>query len=222
MPTKDRRRGAGRAAPRRRSFRAGRILGLAVVALLVGVLLTGGVGGGSGGSGSRSDGARGDGRSSSSEDSGSESESESGSRSGSHAGSTVIPPDVDEDRQPVDIGVVPTGEEPDEVARWWASTYTAYIGAETPPQLGARLAPLTTDEMRAQVEAVPLAASYDDGPVPIAGASSWSSPTPREDGSRQFRITVETEDALAIYVLTLVDGGGGGGARWRVAKADRL
>jgi hypothetical protein len=216
MPTKDRRRGAGRAAPRRRSFQAGRILGLAVVALLVGVLLTGGVGGGSGGSGSRSEGARGDGRSASSDDSG----SESGSGSGSHAGSTVVPPDIDEDRQPVDIAVVPSGEEPDEVARWWASTYTAYIGAETPPQLGARLAPLTTDEMRAQVEAVPLAASYDDGPVPIAGASSWSSPTPREDGSRQFRIAVETEDALVIYVLTLVDGGGGAG--WRVAKADRL
>jgi hypothetical protein len=174
--------------------------------LFVGVLISGIGSGGGGGSGRDEDG-------------GSGAESPSGT-SGDRPSSTEVPPDIDESREPVDLDAVPTGEEPTEVARWWASTYTAYIGAETPPLLSARLAPLTTPELLGQVEAVPPAASYDDGPVPIEGASSWSSPTAQQDGSHQFRITVETEDALAIYVLNLVDVGGGAG--WRVAKADRL
>lgn len=218
MPTKGRRRGARRAAPRRRPVRVGRFIGFAVIGLLVAVLLTDFGSGGGGGADDADGGAAGrDGGSATTGDDG------GGRRPGAAATTAPsLPADVEEPLAPIDIAAVPDGAEPASVASWWAATYTAYIGAETPAQLATRLAPLTTAALKAELEALPPAASYDDGPVAIEGASSSSTAIPAgsEGQPQEFRITVETSGPIVIYVLGLVDEGGGAG--WRVTEARRL
>ncbi|MGH9210550.1 MAG: hypothetical protein ACRD2C_07680 [Acidimicrobiales bacterium] len=151
-----------------------------------------------------------------------------GSGSGSSEGSgqrqattSVAPPDVDEPRAGVDLAVVPTGDDPVEVARWWAASYTAYIGSEAPDALADRLAPTTTEDLQAQLAAIPPAASYDSEPVAVEGVSQRA---PVEEGDRvEIRLTVETVGALTVYDLVVVRADGSGGVRrWLVDEANRV
>jgi hypothetical protein len=147
------------------------------------------------------------------------------------AGTTVAPADVDEPRGSVDLQAPPAGTDPVEVARWWAGSYTANVGALLPEALAERVAPASTPGLRAQLAAVPPAASYDPEPAEIAGVSNRA-PVERA-GRIEVRVTVETAGALAVYDLTLVPaggsvGGGGGGddgvgaaGRWLVDEATR-
>jgi hypothetical protein len=131
-----------------------------------------------------------------------------------------LPTDVEHPRPTVDLATIPdpATTDPTTLARWWAATFTAYVGAEVPASLAARLAPVSTPELVAGLNALPPAASYDDAPVPIEGASS---PTPIEDpavdGSR-VRVSVETPGALVVYDLVVVQDPAG----WLVSTAVRV
>lgn len=132
--------------------------------------------------------------------------------------STIAPPDVDEPRASVDLTAVPTGDDPVELARWWAATYTAHVGSDLPAALADRLAPVITDALRAQLAALPPAASYDSEPVAVEGVSQ---PGPVTEGDNlRIRVSVETAAALSSYDLTLVAAAGTG--RWLVDQASRL
>jgi hypothetical protein len=136
-------------------------------------------------------------------------------------GTTLVPPDVDEPRASVDLAATPAGDDPVELARWWAATYTAYIGAEAPAALADRLASTSTASLRAGLTAIPPAASYDE-PAAIEGVSNR--PPVGEDGRTEVRVTVETGGALTTYDLTLVaaTAGGSGPTGWLVDEATRL
>jgi hypothetical protein len=141
------------------------------------------------------------------------------------ATSTLVPPDVDSDRPPIDLAKPPVATDPVELARWWAGTYTAYIGAEAPADLVGRLADWTTPELLDELRALPLAASYDP-PLDVEGASAVELPsTPGATGAtvpagaRQLRATVQTPVAVVVYDMTLVPGAGG---TWLVREAERL
>jgi hypothetical protein len=135
--------------------------------------------------------------------------------------STLVPPDVDTDRPPIDLTRPPVATDPVELARWWAGTYTMYIGAEPPVDLVARLSDWTSPGLLDQLRALPPAASYDP-PLEIDGVSEVDLPagTGAPAGSRQVRVSVQASAALVIYDMTLVPGGGGGG--WLVSGAARL
>ena len=179
---------------------------VAVLALMALALLTSGGGG--------------DGDPSGSPSAGEDRSSSSDSDSGQGSGSTVAPPDVDDPREPVDLAVVPTGDDPVELARWWAATYTAYVGAEVPGALADRLAVVTTDSLRSQLSALPPAASYDPEPVDVEGVSQ-PDPVPVAGGAGlRIRVSVETAGALSSYDLTLVQDPAGGG--WLVDQARRV
>lgn len=132
---------------------------------------------------------------------------------------TLTPPDVDTDRPAIDLNVAPPPGDPIEVARWWAATYTAYIGAEPPADLVTRLADWTEQSLLDELGVLPPAASYDP-PLGVGGVSALDQPAPVGDtsGDRHERVSVETEFALVIYDLTLVDTGG----TWKVSEATRL
>jgi hypothetical protein len=138
--------------------------------------------------------------------------------------STEVPPDVDSDRPAIDLAQPPTATDPVELARWWAGTYTAYIGAEPPADLVERLADWTAPELLAELRALPLAASYDP-PLDVEGVSAVDLPATAGGsasapaGSRQIRATAQTPVAVVVYDMTLVPGGGGA---WLVREADRL
>jgi hypothetical protein len=135
--------------------------------------------------------------------------------------STLVPQDVDTDRPPIDLTKPPAATDPVELARWWAGTYTMYIGAEPPVDLVARLSDWTAPGLLDQLGALPPAASYD-APLEIEGVSEVDLPagTGAPAGSRQVRVSVQASAALVIYDMTLVPGGGGGG--WLVSEAARL
>ncbi|HEV7762062.1 MAG TPA: hypothetical protein VGO78_23800 [Acidimicrobiales bacterium] len=135
--------------------------------------------------------------------------------------STLVPQDVDTDRPPIDLTKPPVATDPVELARWWAGTYTMYIGAEPPVDLVARLSDWTAPGLLDQLRALPPAASYD-APLEIDGVSEVDLPagTGAPAGSRQVRVSVQASVALVIYDMTLVPGGGGGG--WLVSEAARL
>jgi hypothetical protein len=128
---------------------------------------------------------------------------------------TVAPPDVARARPPVDLATPPPGDDAVEVARWWASVFVAYEGAEPMPDLVARLSSFTTPRLQAELQAVPPAASYDV-PLEVAGASAQ--PAPAAAGGQRVQVTVETAGALVIYELALVPGPGGG---WQADQANR-
>jgi hypothetical protein len=132
---------------------------------------------------------------------------------------TLTPPDVDTDRPAIDLNVTPPPGDAIEVARWWAATYTAYIGAEPPAELVTRLSGWTERALLDELGALPPAASYDP-PLQVGGVSALDQPGPAGDtsGNRHERVSVETEFALVIYDLTLVDAGG----TWKVSEATRL
>jgi hypothetical protein len=138
--------------------------------------------------------------------------------------STLVPPDVDSDRPAVDLAHPPDATDPVELARWWAGTYTAYIGAEPPADLVDRLADWTSPELVDELRALPLAASYDpplgvEGvtavDLPVTAGGSGSAPP----GSRQLRVSVQTPLAVVVYDMTLVPGDGGA---WLVREAERF
>jgi hypothetical protein len=137
--------------------------------------------------------------------------------------STEVPPDVEEDRPAVDLATPPPATDPVEVARWWAATYTAYVGAGPPADLVERLADWTTPALLDELRALPPAASYD-APLAIDGVSEVDLPASAAGGapagSRQLRVSVQTPVALVIYDMTLVQGSGG--ARWLVSEAARM
>jgi hypothetical protein len=140
---------------------------------------------------------------------------------GGEAATTLVPPDVDEPRATVDLATTPPEDDAVEVARWWAATYTAYIGAEAPDAVADRLAPTTTASLMAQLTAIPPAASYDAGPSVIEGVSHRA-PVDEADGT-SVRVTVETTGALVVYDLVLVaEAGSSGESRWLVDQAARL
>ena len=128
-----------------------------------------------------------------------------------------MPPDVDEDDRPaVDLATPPPATDPVEVARWWAGTYTAYVGAGPPADLVARLADWTAPALLDELRTLPPAASYDP-PLTIEGVSATE--LPASGGGRQLRVSVQTPLALVIYDMTLVQGSGGG---WLVSEAARM
>jgi hypothetical protein len=136
--------------------------------------------------------------------------------------STLVPPDVEEDRPPVDLASPPPAGDHVELARWWAGTYTSYIGAEAPADLVARLADWTTPALLDELRALPLAVSYDppleiDGvtEVELSPAAGGGAPA----GGRELRVSVQAVDALVVYDMTLVQGSGGG---WLVSEAARV
>jgi hypothetical protein len=132
---------------------------------------------------------------------------------------TLTPPDVDSDRPAIDLTTTPPPGDAAEVARWWAATYTSYIGAETPAALVTRLADWTTQDLLDELGALPPAASYDP-PVAVGGVSVQEIPPAAGDtrGGNHQRVSVESDFALVIYDLTLVDAGG----TWQVSEATRL
>jgi len=135
---------------------------------------------------------------------------------------TLVPPDIEEDRPALDLAVPPPATDPVEVARWWAGTYTAYVGAGPPADLVARLTDWTTPALLDELGALPPAASYD-APLAIDGVSEIDLPAATTGGapagSRQLRVSVQTPLALVIYDMTLVPGSGG---RWLVSEAARI
>jgi hypothetical protein len=136
-------------------------------------------------------------------------------------GTTLTPPDVPHARTPVDLRTPPPAADPDEVARWWASAYVAYIGAEPPTKLADRLAPLTAPAFLAQLRALAPAASYDP-PLTVAGASAEPVPGAAGGaggaGTRKVRVTVETDADVVLYDVTVSQAQGG----WRVDQATRI
>jgi hypothetical protein len=132
---------------------------------------------------------------------------------------TLTPPDVDSDRPPIDLTTPPPAGDAVEVARWWAATYTSHIGAETPAALATRLSDWTTQGLLDELGALPPAASYDP-PVAVGGVSVQEIAPAAGDtsGGNHQRVSVETDFALVIYDLTLVDAGG----TWQVSEATRL
>lgn len=131
--------------------------------------------------------------------------------------STLVPPDIEEDRPAIDLTTPPPADDPVEVARWWAGTYTAYAGAEPPVDLVARLADWTAPGLLDDMRAVPPAASYD-APLAVDGVSEVDLPASAGAG-RLLRVSVQTPVALVIYDMTLVQGSGGG---WLVSEAARM
>jgi hypothetical protein len=173
-----------------RARRLGRVVGLVVVGLVAAALLT---------------------------DIGDSSDDRTPPDTGRRPTTTLAPPDVDEARAPIDLAEVPAGDDPVEVARWWAAAYTAYIGTDAPDALADRLSVTTTERLRVELAEIPPAASYDAEPAPIEGVSTRA---PVEEGGHvQVRVTVETAGALTVYDLTLVADGRG---RWLVDEAARL
>ena len=134
--------------------------------------------------------------------------------------STLVPPEAEGDRPPIDLATPPPATDPVEVARWWAGTYTAYIGAEPPVDLVARLTDRTAPALLDELRALPPAASYDP-PLEVDGVSEVDLPASAgaPAGSRQLRVSVQTPVALVIYDMTLVQGRGGG---WLVSEAARV
>jgi hypothetical protein len=136
--------------------------------------------------------------------------------------STLVPPDVEEDRPPVDLASPPAADDPVELARWWAGTYTSYVGAEPPADLVARLTDWTVPALLDELRALPLAVSYDP-PLEIDGVTEVELPPAAGGGApagaHRLRVSVQAVDALVVYDMTLVQGSGGG---WLVSEAARV
>jgi hypothetical protein len=143
--------------------------------------------------------------------------------------STLVPPDVENDRPAIDLANPPPPDDPVEVARWWAGTYTAYVGAEPPVDLVARVADRTAPALLDELRALPPAASYD-APLEVDGASAIDLPagdgagggsggSGDGAGGRRLRVSVQTPVALVVYDITLVQGREGG---WLVSEAARV
>lgn len=129
---------------------------------------------------------------------------------------TLVPEDVAEPRPSVDLAEVPLDGDVVDVGRWWAATYTAYVGFETPEELAARLAPVSVPALVDELAGVASAISYDVEPLEIEGVSHR---TPLDDpAGTRLRVSVETPGALVIYDLLLVEDPAG----WRVSEATRL
>lgn len=129
---------------------------------------------------------------------------------------TVAPPDVAHDRPTIDLDSPPDGHDPLEAARWWASTYAAYVGAEGPADLADRLAPLTGSGLLQSLRDIPPAASYD-APLKVAGATATE--LARGGGAVKVRVSVETDLALVVYDVSLTEAPPGS---WLVSRADRV
>lgn len=138
--------------------------------------------------------------------------------------STLVPSDVEDDRPVVDLATPPPAGDPVEVARWWAGTYTAYVGAEPPVDLVTRLADWTAPALLDELRALPPAASYD-APLAIDGVSEVDLPGTDDGGDagaggRRLRVSVQTPIALVIYDMTLTRDSAG--TRWLVSEAARM
>lgn len=132
---------------------------------------------------------------------------------------TLVPPDVARPRPTVNVDAPPAGDDPVEVARWWAATYVAYVGAEPSKELAQRLEPLTTPSLRQDLATMPPGASYSE-PIPIEGVTAREPADDRGDSQDQqtMRAVVETPGALVVYSLVLERSPTG----WQVGEATRL
>lgn len=131
---------------------------------------------------------------------------------------SFLPPDVAHSRPAIDLAATPPdGQDPSHVARWWAATHAAHVGAEPAADLASRLADLSTPSLVDALAALPPTANYHE-PTPIVGVSTVE--LGHDDTAhRRVRATVETPIALVVYDIGLAETPGG---RWRVNEVATL